>query len=151
MESESGGGHFPRVFRLIQGPSIPESNQRGKRNKNHMNPVIQLKKATPLFVIALVLACFALSPQAFAGTVKPPTFIPNQWSGCHDSTNVRISTGTSGASIKVWGFGAVGREIANNTTIPVGPLGSLTLWARAKKGNSKSIVVHSGIYRRNCP
>ena len=68
MESESGGGHFPRVFRLIQGPSIPESNQRGKRNKNHMNPLIQLKKATPLFVIALVLACFTLSPQAFART-----------------------------------------------------------------------------------
>ena len=56
----------PRVFRLLKGPSIPESNQRGKRNKNHMNPLIQLKKATPLFVIALVLACFALSPQAFA-------------------------------------------------------------------------------------
>ena len=31
-----------------------------------MNPLIQLKKATPLFVITLVLACFALSPQAFA-------------------------------------------------------------------------------------
>ena len=115
-----------------------------------MNPLIQLKKATPLFVIALVLACFALLPQAFAQTVTPPKFIPNSWSGCHDSTNVTIS-GTPGATIKVWGFGAVGKVIANNTAIPVGPLGSLTLWARAKKGKNKSIVVHSGIYSRNCP
>src|SRR6516162_3106943 len=80
----------PRVFRLVKGPSIPESNQRGKRNENHMNPLIQLKKTTPLFVIALVLACFALivltfvscssTPQAIAAGV--PTFTPNSYSGC---------------------------------------------------------------------
>src|SRR5262249_53905569 len=78
-----------RVFRLLKGLSIPESNQRGKRNKNHMNPLIQLKKATPLFVIALVLACFALCPQAFAAlpptfTRPPPTFSPLNWSGCQN-------------------------------------------------------------------
>jgi hypothetical protein len=116
-----------------------------------MNPLIQLKKATPLFVIALVLACFALSPQAFAGTVAEPKFFPDHWSGCHDWTNVRIYA-AGAAIIHVWGFGAVGKAIANNTTIPVGPSGSYTLWARAKKGKDKSIVVHSaGIYNfENC-
>src|SRR5215468_2278233 len=76
-----------RVFRLLKGPSIPESNQRGKRNKNNMNPLIQLKKATPLFVIALVLACFALSPQAF-GQSTTPTFRLANWSGCQHWVNV---------------------------------------------------------------
>ena len=114
-----------------------------------MNPLIQLKKATPLFVIALVLACFALSPQAFA--VEPPTFTPNQWSGCADSTNVLISTATNGATIHVWGLGVVGRAIANNTIFPVRPLGSVILLARAKKGNRKSVVARSYTYSRNCP
>jgi hypothetical protein len=35
-----------------------------------MNPLIQLKKATPLFLVALLLACFAFSPIARA--VNPP-------------------------------------------------------------------------------
>src|SRR5213595_2685406 len=35
-----------------------------------MNPLIQLKKATPLFLVALLLACFAFSPTARA--VNPP-------------------------------------------------------------------------------
>ncbi len=35
-----------------------------------MNPLIQLKKSAPLFVIALLLTCFALSPRAQA--VDPP-------------------------------------------------------------------------------
>jgi len=36
-----------------------------------MNPLIQLKKSTPLFLIPLVLACFALSPRAQAVTPAP--------------------------------------------------------------------------------
>jgi hypothetical protein len=123
----------PRVFRLLQGPSIPESNQRGKRNKNHMNPLIQLKNATPPFVIALVLACFALSPQAFA--VEPPKFDPpSGW-----LTNVRIYTTTNGARIKVGGFGPASITIANNSTITLCGLGSVTIWAKA-------IVSKSGVW-----
>ena len=115
-----------RVFRLLKGPSIPESNQRGKRNKNHMSPLIQLKKATPLFGIALLLACFALSPQAFAQTW---TFNPNEWSGCQNSKNVTISRSPSGGGIFVWIRNAqfpynfqTAMWITNPGTIPVGPL-----------------------------
>jgi Carboxypeptidase regulatory-like domain len=50
-----------------------------------MNPPIQLRKATPLFLIPLVLSCFALSPgvqalpvgtSALEGAVKDPTGRP---------------------------------------------------------------------------
>jgi hypothetical protein len=36
-----------------------------------MNPWIQLKKATPIFLIVLTLACFAISPEARAVLPAP--------------------------------------------------------------------------------
>jgi hypothetical protein len=121
-----------RVFRLLKGPSIPESNQRGKRNKNHMNPLIQLKKAKPLFVIAFVLACFALSPQAFAGTVATPTFTSVYNSACH-RYELRVSTTTSGATIYVWDSATVGISCLESCTIPVTQGGSSTIYAQGRK------------------
>jgi hypothetical protein len=138
----------PRVFRLLQGPSIPESNQRGKRNKDHMNPLIQLKKATPLFVIALVLACFALSPQAFAlSKVATPTFNPGSCS--QHSKNVTISTTTSGASIVVSFGGQVGIMIPNGGMITLRNLGQVTIRALAYKHGMILSDLHSGTY--SCP
>ena len=148
----------PRVFRLVKGPSIPESNQRGKRNENHMNPLIQLKKTTPLFVIALVLACFALSPQALAAPVANPTFTPLNWSGCQHLENVTISTTTIGTNVRIQvrgNGGWAGMEIANNTTIPVGRLGTLTICAQAYRWINGNMVDKSGwvysTYTCNCP
>ena len=69
--SESGGGQFPARFFAPSGPAIAESTQRGKGKEEPMNPLIQLKKSTPLFLIPLVLACFALSPRAQAVTPAP--------------------------------------------------------------------------------
>jgi hypothetical protein len=92
-----------------------------------MNPLIQLKKATPLFVITLVLACFALSPQAFAAAT--PTFTPNQWCGCKHYKNVTISSGTSGGGIFVKIDGQVGGWISNPGIWPAGYLGKKTLQA----------------------
>ena len=119
MESESGGGHFPRVFRLLKGPSIAESNQRGKRNKNHMNPLIQLKKVTPLFVIALMLACFALSPQAFAQC----SLIPSGSCNLGRGTLVKVCCTTPGVTrIHVIMGGAEGD--AERIACPTGCAGS---------------------------
>ena len=144
MESESGGGHFPRVFRLL-GPSIPESNQRGKRNKNHMNPLIQLKKATPLFVIALVLACFTLSPQAFAGTVAHADVYPRLLLRLSPLRNVRISTPTSGATISVWGLGAAGMSCCKqHARSHLAARGHVNIFAQARKsGWTNSVVARS--------
>jgi hypothetical protein len=99
-----------------------------------MNPLMQLKKATPLFVIMLVLACFALSPQAFAQSATP-TFTPNQCCGCKHSKNVTISSTTPGGGIFVWmkntqpPLDQVGFWITNPGTISVGYLGKKTLEA----------------------
>ena len=118
-----------------------------------MNPLIQLKKATPLFVIAFVVECFVLSPQAF-GQSTTPTFSPANWSGCQHSIYVRISTTMSGANvrIRVIGNGSADAVIANNGTIPVGPFGTLTVCAQAFRLNS---TIKSGwgysTYRCDCP
>ena len=138
-----------RVFRLIQGRSIPESNQRGKRNKNHMNPLIQLKKATLLFVIALVLACFTLSPQAFAAPAPTPTFSPNHWCGPKHWKNVTFSAGPPGGQIFVQDVGgSVLVPIPNPTTTPVGYLGTKKLKAFARKpGMTDSGWAYSGTYK----
>jgi hypothetical protein len=112
-----------------------------------MNPLIQLKKATPVFVIALVLACFVLSPQAF-GQSNTPTFSPANWSGCQHSINVKVSTTLSGARIKVI-VGQVQMDIANGTPVPVGRLGTLTVCAQAYRGAVKTAWAYS-TYRCDC-
>ena len=134
----------PRVFRLLKGLSIPESNQRGKRNKNHMNPLIQLKKAPPLFVIALVLACFVLSPQAF-GQLAVPTFTPANCSvNCQHSINVTISTTSTAANVRIHVvFGQVYTDIANGGSTSVGRLGTLTVCAQARRWRNGRIVERS--------
>jgi hypothetical protein len=138
-----------RVFRLLKGPSIPESNQRGKRNKNHMNPLIQRKKANPLFVITLVLACFALSPQAFAQVAKP-TFSPPGYSGCKRWKYVKICSTTPGAKIYVW-WGAAGGDMPNCGTINVGPMGTVFLHAFAYVDTyTNKSDNQNGTYRHSC-
>src|SRR5215831_16291076 len=100
-----------------------------------MHPLIKLKKATPIFLV--VLGCFALSSQAF-GQSAIPTFSPANWSGCQQRINVKISTTMSGANvrIRVIGNGSADAVIANNGTIPVGPLGTLTIAAQAFRPSS---------------
>jgi len=71
----------------------------------------------PAFAL-FVLACFALSPQAF-GTGEP-TFTPNSYSGCNHSVNVTFRSTTSGGLIWVQDFSTgAGFWISNggNTTI----------------------------------
>src|SRR6266550_1259847 len=45
--------------------------RRGNREEISMNPLIQLKSAAPVFLVGLVLACFALSPRAQAVSPAP--------------------------------------------------------------------------------
>src|SRR5262245_55855416 len=56
-------------------------------------------------VFAFVLACFALSPQAFA--VAPPTLSPPNSSGCRSSTSVTICCPDQNAKPHVWGTGVL--------------------------------------------
>src|SRR6266481_2962583 len=50
---------------------MAEPTRRGNRKEIHMNPLIQLKKAVPVFLVALLLACFAI-PQSAQAVVPAP-------------------------------------------------------------------------------
>jgi hypothetical protein len=117
-----------------------------------MNPLIQLRKATALFVITLVLACFALSPQAFA--VGEPTFTPNSYSGCNKSVNVTVRSVTPGGLIWVQDYDtSAGAWISNpgNTTVNFGT-GSKRL--KARHANTAHVFdsawSSSGTYKYTC-
>jgi hypothetical protein len=70
--SHSGGGHFPReVLRPFRTRNQLNqcSGEKEKEGKT-MSPSIKQKKAIPVFLVALVLACFAILRSAQAG--QPP-------------------------------------------------------------------------------
>jgi hypothetical protein len=117
-----------------------------------MNPLMQLKKATPLFVIMLVLACFALSPQAFA---EPPTLSPPGSSDCTNCTWVTISCTTCNAKIHVK-YGSVnGNLIGGRVKVchyPWSPTTTLTAYCYVgdiSNPTCKSETV-TGTYKRSC-
>jgi hypothetical protein len=60
-----------------------------------MNPLIQLKKATPVFLITLVLGCFALLPRAQAVLPTPDGFYPND--NTAEGGNTALFSLTTGA------------------------------------------------------
>ena len=60
-----------------------------------MNPLIQPKKATPLFLIALVLACFALSPERKRSVPAPDGGYPGGNTAEGQSALLSLTTGTS--------------------------------------------------------
>src|SRR5215472_4184984 len=65
--SESGGGQSPRwVLSPLPETAIAVTNSAGNRKGPPMNPVIQLKQTTSIFLVAFGLACFVLSPAARA-------------------------------------------------------------------------------------
>src|SRR5262249_10900476 len=89
---------------------------------------------------------------ASAGKVATPTFTPDHYSGCQRWKMSHSLPQRVALSIYVWGFGVVGGVIANNSTIPVGRLGNLTLQAQARKlGMADSDVAHTSYtYCRPC-
>jgi Chaperone of endosialidase len=66
--SNQAENHFPARFFAPSRPAH-KINSAGKKKGRTMNPLIQLRKATPVFLVAL--ACFGLSPAAQA-VVPPP-------------------------------------------------------------------------------
>src|SRR5438128_1445038 len=115
--SESGGGQFPARFFAPSGPAIAESTQRGKGKEEPMNPLIQLKKSTPLFLIPLVLACFALSPRAQAVTPAPDGGYPGF--NTAEGFNALLSL-TSGQLNTAFGFAALTSDTTGGFNTAVG-------------------------------
>jgi hypothetical protein len=93
MDLESGGASFPaRFFASFRDPHSTESTQRGKEKEERtMNPSIQLRKAIPLFLVAL--ACFALLPAA--RTACQEGCLTNQNTVLGDDALISFTTGTN--------------------------------------------------------
>ena len=120
-----------------------------------MNPLIQLKKATPLFGITLVLAWFALSPQAFA----EPTLIPLSSSPCTSATLVKVCCRTPNVTRIHVKYGSIQADLAR-VACPTGCAGSFcgkvnvphpnTLTADCYVGATK-VGTATGTYTYHCP
>ena len=86
-----------------------------------MNPLIQLKKATPVFLVAFELACFWLSPAVQA--VSPPPDGGYPGGNTAEGTNAlfSLSTGTYNTAV---GFLSLRANATNsfNTAIGAGTL-----------------------------
>src|SRR4029077_8306565 len=85
----------------------PKINHSGKRKRRTMNPLIQLKKAAPVFLVAVV--CFGFLPTMQAVTPAPDGFYPaaNTAEGRDALLNL-----TSGSANTALGHNA----LLNNTT-----------------------------------
>jgi hypothetical protein len=82
---ESGGGLAPLGFFVSSSPRNRTINFSGeKERKNHMNPLIQLKPTTAVFLVALGLACFGVLPEMQA---LLPAEIPGNPDGCYPTFN----------------------------------------------------------------
>ena len=103
----------------------------------------------PAFAL-FVLACFALSPQAFATQVEPVRFTPTTAPNCAHSVNVTLSSTTSGATILYYVGGGAGQYGANPTTTPVGALGTKTIQAMAFKTGMTNSYWTSATYTYHC-
>ena len=112
----------------------------------------------PAFAL-FVLACFALSPRAFA--TGEPTFTPNSYSGCNRSVNVTFRSTSSGGLIFVESstdngatWDPAGFWIANGGTTTVS-FGTGSEKLRAKHGSTAHVFDSnwgfSGTYKYLCP
>jgi hypothetical protein len=85
-------------------PAIAESNVAGKQKGKTMDPLIQLQKSALLFVTALLLTCFALSPGAQAVVPPPDGGYPN--ANTAEGTDALFSL-TIGSNNTAIGFNAL--------------------------------------------
>jgi len=64
-----------------------------------MNPLIQLKNAAPVFLVALVLACFALSPRVQAVNPAPDGGYAGNNTAEGDSALFSLTTGANNTAV----------------------------------------------------
>ena len=105
-----------------------------------MNPLIQLKKTTPLFRVAFVLGCFALSPTAQAVSPTPDGGYPNE--NTAEGTDTLFSL-TSGGDDTAVGFNALYNNTGgfNNTALGAKALSTNTI------GSSNTATGHDTLTR----
>ncbi len=107
-----------------------------------------------LAVIGLV-AAMVLPVFAVIAKVATPTFNPSGGLFCKHLVSVRISSTTSGASIRYTTDGSTptsthGTALANGATVSVNPSPTRTLKAIAFKSGMTNSDVRSGAYEYDC-
>jgi hypothetical protein len=100
-------------------PAIAETTRQGNRKEISMNPLIQLKTATPLFLI--VLACLMLSPRVQAVSPAPDGGYPSSNTAEGDNALLSLTTGGSNTAVG-WSSLKSNTTAANNTAIGAGAL-----------------------------
>ena len=86
-----------------------------------MNPFIQLKKSTPLSAIALVLACFALSPEAHAIVPPPDGGYPNFTTAEGQNALKDLTTGAANTALGAYSLFST-TTASFNTAVGAGAL-----------------------------
>jgi trimeric autotransporter adhesin len=82
----------PAGFFTFSRPATPKNlNKAGERKKKQMNPLIQLKRTSQLFVLTFLLACFGVLDGAQAVITDPDDWFANgnTGSGNHALFNLR--------------------------------------------------------------
>ena len=82
-----------------------------------MNPLIQPKNASPLILIALLLACLALSPRARAVVPAPDGGYPGQNTAEGQSALLHLAGGTYNTAL---GWASLGLNVTGNYNTGVG-------------------------------
>jgi Chaperone of endosialidase len=82
-----------------------------------MNPLIEIKKTTPLFLVTFGLACFGLSPAAQAITPAPDGGYPGQNTAEGQSALLHLAGGIYNTAI---GWSSLGFDLIGNLNTAVG-------------------------------
>jgi hypothetical protein len=119
--SESGGGLSPAGLFASSRPAIAEITRRGNRKEISMNPLIQLKQTTSIFLASFLLAGFAVLPALQA--VSPPPDGGYAGGNTAEGGNALFSLTTGGFNTAV-GFLSLSANMTNsfNTAVGAGAL-----------------------------
>jgi hypothetical protein len=95
MDLNQADGFFPAGFSSHPDPQPENQLSGGRETKNHMNSLIQLKRATPILLILLGLVWLCLLPRAQAVSPAPDGGYPNNNTAEGNDALFSLTTGAN--------------------------------------------------------
>src|SRR5215216_6691579 len=131
------------MFFACSGLPQIQNQHGGEKKGKTMNPLIQLKQTAPVFLIALTVACLAISPQARALLPAPtPDGGYPEWNTAEGS-GALFSLTSGGFNTAIGGHALYG----NTTGVANTAVGAFTLAANSSGG--QNVAVGQGALRYN--
>ena len=99
-----------QVLRLFRTRNLGKSKHAGKRKKNHMNPLIQLKQlkqTAPVFLVAFLLASFAVLHESQAVITDPEDYFPNGNTGVGNNALRNLREGPFNTAVGLFSLSSV--------------------------------------------